>query len=66
MKLRLTTSRADRGFEQNEGDVIDVDAAEGKRLLESRQAEIVREGGVETASQNFSNVETAARRPRRK
>lgn len=65
MKLRLTSSRCDRGFEQSEGDVIDVGAEEGKRLLASGQAEIVRDARVETAAETLSNVEHAARRRRK-
>lgn len=65
MKLRLTTSRCDRGFEQNEGDEIDVGSAEGKALLESGQAELVRGESIDDAAQRHSHVETAAQFPSR-
>jgi hypothetical protein len=41
MHVRLTTQRVGSFGIQREGDVIDVDAAEARRLCESQQAEPV-------------------------
>ncbi len=41
MKVKLLTSRAGVGFVQNCGDVIDVDAAEAKRMMESSPPQCV-------------------------
>ena len=39
MKVKLLVSRAGVGFSQNVGDVIEVDADEGERLLDRGMAE---------------------------
>ena len=39
MQVRLLTSRCDRGFEQNEGEIIEVSQAEGCELIRAGQAE---------------------------
>ena len=44
MKVKLLVSRSGPAGAQNVGDVIDVDGAEAKRLIEARQAEPVRSG----------------------
>jgi hypothetical protein len=60
MKIKLLVSRAGIGFAQNRGDVIDVEAAEGARMVEAGQAEIVREAVVERAVRP-AKAEKAAR-----
>lgn len=42
MKIELLTSRASAAGSQSRGDVIDVDAAEAKRMIEAGQAVPVR------------------------
>lgn len=49
MKVKLTTSRAGRGFSQQAGEIIEVSEAEGASLLTSGQAEPVREQKIERA-----------------
>lgn len=46
MKVKLLVSRAGHGFTQNRGDVIEVSAEEGARMLAAGQCELVR--GAET------------------
>lgn len=43
MKIRLTTDRNGMGWEQREGDVIDVPPAEAASLIRCGQAETVPE-----------------------
>jgi len=47
MKVKLLISRAGVGFSQNRGDIVEVSAKEGKRMLEAEppQAEPVRSTG---------------------
>jgi len=42
VKVKLLTSRAGNNFAQSMGDVIDVPAAEGKRMIDAGQAQAVR------------------------
>ena len=42
MKVKLIVPRAGVGFSQNVGDIIDVEAKEGARLIEAGQASAVR------------------------
>lgn len=49
MKIKLLVSRAGVGLVQNVGDVIDVPAEEGQRMIEAGQAEIVRSAAPEKA-----------------
>lgn len=42
MKVELLVPRATATGAENRGDVIDVDAAEGKRMIEAGQAVLVR------------------------
>jgi len=49
MKVKLLTSRAGISFTQNVGDIIEVGPIEGQMLLESGQAEAVREEKIERA-----------------
>jgi hypothetical protein len=49
MKVKLLTSRAGVDFTQNVGDIIEVGASEGQMLLDSGQAEVVREEKIERA-----------------
>lgn len=59
MKVKLKTCRAGVGFVQNIGDVIDVDDAEGQRMIEAGQAVTVE---VESAAED-PGVENAAANP---
>lgn len=43
MKIRLLVSRAGATFSQNAGDTIEVDEAEGLRMIEAGQAVVVTE-----------------------
>lgn len=49
MKVKLLVSRSSVDFVQNAGDVIEVDAAEGKRMIDANQAVLVREQKTERA-----------------
>lgn len=49
MRVRLLISRAGKDFVQQRGDVIDVEPAEGKRLVDAGQALPEKEQKVETA-----------------
>ena len=42
MKVRLLVPRASATGSQNRGDVIEVDSAEGQRMIDAAQAEILR------------------------
>ncbi|MEW7009495.1 hypothetical protein [Lentilitoribacter sp. EG35] len=44
MKIKLLISRAGVGFSQNAGEEITVKAAEGQRMIDAGQAELVRSG----------------------
>lgn len=48
MKVKLLIARAGMGFAQNKDDVIEVDEAEGLRMIKSGQAVLVE--SVEKAS----------------
>lgn len=48
MKVKLLTSRGGTGFSQAYGEIVEVDADEGQRLLDARQAELVA-GDLESA-----------------
>ena len=64
MKVELKTCRAGVGFVQNIGDVIDVDVAEGERLLAAGQAKLVEEPEVESAAtEPDPEAESAATEP---
>ena len=66
MKVELKTCRAGVGFVQNIGDVIDVDDAEGERLLAAGQAKPVEpEPEVESAATE-PGVENASAPPKPK
>lgn len=54
MKVRLLTSRAGVNFADNVGDVIDVDAGEAQRMIESGQAEPVAETRTKRAEKRPS------------
>ena len=60
MKVELKTCRAGVGFVQNIGDVIDVDDAEGERLLAAGQAKPVE---PEPKVEPEPEVESAATEP---
>ena len=49
MKVKLLQARASATGTQNRGDVIDVGAEEGQRMVESGQAELVRSAVPEKA-----------------
>ena len=49
VKVRLLVSRAGDGFAQNQGDVIEVDKDEAKRMLEAGQCEPVAQKRAERA-----------------
>jgi len=49
MQVKLLTSRAGVGFTQSVGDIIEVSAYEVQMLIESHQAEAVREEKIERA-----------------
>lgn len=50
MKVKLLTARATATGSENRGDVIDVDDAEGQRMIDAGQAEIVRSVKPEKAT----------------
>lgn len=50
MKVKLLTSRAGARWTQQAGDVIDVDNAEGKRLIEKGRAVPVSDSGRRKAT----------------
>lgn len=50
MKVKLLVSRASVEFAQNAGDVIEVDDALGKRMIDANQAVPVREEKREQAT----------------
>lgn len=58
MKVKLLVSRAGPFFSQNAGEIIEVDDAEGKRLIASDQAEPVQK---ETATKK-QPVKTATKK----
>jgi hypothetical protein len=49
MKIKLLISRAGADFSQNAGDVIEVGADEGQRMIDAGQAELMREAKIERA-----------------
>lgn len=49
MKVKLLTARATATGSENRGDVLDVDADEGQRMIEAGQAELVRAAKPEKA-----------------
>ena len=49
MKIKLLISRAGADFSQNAGDVIEVSADEGQRMIDAGQAELMREAKIERA-----------------
>lgn len=49
MKVRMLISRAGNGLVHNRGDIIEVDADEGARMIEAGQAEVQRDAPVERA-----------------
>lgn len=52
MKVKLLTSRAGARWTQQAGDVIDVDNAEGQRLIEKGRAVPVRDSGRRKATRD--------------
>ena len=50
MQVKLLTARATSTGAQNRGDVIDVDAGEGRRMIDAGQAELVRGAIKENAA----------------
>lgn len=61
MKVELLVSRATAGDPQNRGDVIDVDPAEGKRMIEAGQAVPVRRSAAPEKTVAKPKVEKAAK-----
>jgi len=49
MKIKLLISRAGADFSQNAGDVIEVGADEGQRMIDAGQAELMRDAKIERA-----------------
>ena len=68
MKVKLLVSRAGVGFSQNVGDVIEVDADEGKRLLDRGMAEAasIRQGAVSKPSVEAAMKPKPKRRAKKK
>ena len=54
MKVSLLVSRAGPPFSQKKGDVVDVSADEGKRLIAAGQAQAVKGGGAKSAASSSS------------
>ena len=54
MKVSLLVSRAGPTFSQKKGDVVDVSADEGKRLIAAGQAQAVKGGGAKSAASSSS------------
>jgi hypothetical protein len=66
VKVRLLVNRAGIDFTQSNGDVVDVSDAEAQRLIDSGQAEAVREQRVERAtSPRAESAETTSTRTRK-
>lgn len=60
MQVRLLTGRVGRGFTQRAGDLVELPAAEAKRLIDSGSAEPVHEGrATETATRERGQKRTA-------
>lgn len=51
MKVKLIVGRAGADFSQSPGEVVEVDAAEGKRMIDAGQALPETAGKKETATQ---------------
>jgi len=54
MKVSLLVSRAGPTFSQKKGDIVDVSADEGKRLIAAGQAQAVKGGGAKSAASSSS------------
>lgn len=54
MKVCLLVSRAGPTLSQKKGDVVDVSADEGKRLIAAGQAQAVKGGGAKSAASSSS------------
>ncbi len=54
MKVRMLQTQAGDRFVRSVGDVVEVDSEEGKRLIEARLAEPVRQQRKETAVSHAS------------
>lgn len=50
MKIKLLVSRGGVGFNQNAGDIIEVDESEGLRMIKKGQAVISKENKKERAN----------------
>jgi F0F1-type ATP synthase membrane subunit b/b' len=61
MKVRLLVARAGADFSQNRGDVIEVSAAEGERMIEAGQAEILRQAAAPEKAVRAAAVEKATK-----
>lgn len=61
MKVKLLVSRAGADFSNGPGEVVDVDASEGKALVESGQAEAVGEKPSKRAHTRKSKASKEAR-----
>jgi len=59
MQIKLLTSRAGKDFCQNRGDIIEVSESDAKSMIDAGQAELVRSGSTETATQKKPKAEKA-------
>lgn len=60
MKVKLLVSRSGVDGAKNAGDIIDVSADEGQRMIDAGQAEIVRAAAPEKATKR-AKLERAAK-----
>jgi len=59
MKIKLLTARATVSGSENRGDIIDVSADEGERMIAAGQAEVVRGSKPEKATKKTMFERTA-------
>jgi hypothetical protein len=61
VKVKMLVSRAGPTLSQSVGEVVDVDAAEAKRMIDAGQAEMVREGPAPEKATRRAAPEKAAK-----
>lgn len=61
MKICLLVSRAGPTFSQKKGDIVEVSADEGKRLIAAGQAQAVKGGGAKSSPSSSSKPKKKAK-----